>query len=84
MLAVVRPVISYGCVVRWLSLHKISQRKILDMVKRNAAFSITAVRKSCPKATLIYLFLLATLDLYVKQCAAHSPLRLRESGCCAR
>ena len=68
-LAIVTPVIIYGCVVWCSVLDKTFQWKILDKVQQIAFSSITGGRKSCP------LLCLTPLDLYVKQSAARSAIR---------
>ena len=79
--AIVRPVITYGCVVWWCALDKSFQRNILDKVQRTTSLSITGARKSCPQAALDAMLCLTHFDLYVKHCAARSAIRLKKSGC---
>ena len=51
-LVVVRPVITYACVVWRGALDKTFQPKILDKFQRIASLSATKVRKSFPQAAL--------------------------------
>lgn len=54
-------------------------RKIMGKVQLIASFSITGARRSCPALDTI--LCLAALNLYVKQCAERSAIRLRVLGC---
>ena len=80
-LAIVKPAITYLCVVWWYALDKSFQRKISDKVQRIAFLSITGVRKSCPQVALDTMRCLIPRDMYAKRCTARSTIRLGELSC---
>lgn len=77
---IVRPIITYGCLVWWPALEKSCQLQLLSKVQRTATLCISGARRSAPRVALDVIFDLTPLDIFVRRCAARSALRLREIG----
>ena len=78
--SVVRPVITYGCVVWWRALRVSSYRKLLTKVQRCASLGITCALGSTPQPSLYIILHLLPIEVFVLGEAARSIVRLGESG----
>ncbi|XP_058978632.1 uncharacterized protein LOC109613882 [Musca domestica] len=78
--SVVRPILTYGALVWWHSLRKITFSKNIDKVQRVASLLITGAVRSTPQSALDTLLNLKPLGLFVEELAARCALRLNELG----
>lgn len=77
--AIVRPILSYGSLVWWHSLEKLTYRERAEKVQRMACSAITGAIRSTPTEALFTVLNLPHLDLYCKSVAWKSALRLATS-----
>jgi ribonuclease HI len=78
--SVVRPILTYGCLVWWTALSKVTARKRLTTVQRSACVGVSGALRTTPTEALECMLDLTPLDLYVKGQAAKSAVRLSASG----
>lgn len=76
--AVVRPIMTYGILVWWPTLEKKTTVKRMESIQRAASLCISRALRTTPTAALNIILHLVPIDLYGKQIAAISALRLRE------
>jgi len=78
--AIVKPVLTYGAVVWWTSMDKITLVRKMERVQRLAALSITGALKTTPTKALETILHLPPIDLEVAYAAKMAALRLTTSG----
>lgn len=78
--AVVRPIMTYGVLVWWPTLKKKTMVKRMESIQRAASLCISGALRTTPTAALNVILHLLPIDVYSKQLAARSALRLRESS----
>ena len=74
--AVVRPILTYGCVVWWTALNKKTYLENITKVQRLACLFITGAMRSTPTSALEVMLGLHTLDLFCQSNAAKKTIRL--------
>lgn len=79
--SIVRPILTYGCIVWWPAVDKVTYFKKLKKVQRLACIGITGSLRTTPTASLEVMLNILPIDLFCKATAAKSALRLKESGC---
>lgn len=78
--AIVRPILTYGALVWWHSLEKRTYREHIEKVQRTACISVTGALRSTPTEALFAMLNLPHLNLYSKNVAWKSAIRL-SNGC---
>ena len=78
--AVIRPILTYGALVWWRAINTKSHISMLNKVQRLSCLSITGAIKSTPQASLETMLDILPLDIFIRNIAAKSVLRLKESG----
>jgi ribonuclease HI len=78
--AVILPILTYGCLVWWRAGRTKSNLQTLARVQRLACIGITGALRSTPTAGMEVILHLLPLDLHLKSVAAGGAIRLRESG----
>lgn len=76
----VRPILTYACVVWWTALLKSTYLAELQKVQRLACLFITGALRSTPTKALEVFLNLAPLDIFCQGSAAKSGIRLQASG----
>lgn len=77
--AIIRPILIYGSLVWWRAVETNSYLYTLQKVQRLACLSITGAMRSAPQAALEVMLNLPPIDIYVRNRAARTALRLRET-----
>ena len=78
-IAIVRPILTYGCLVWWPAAAKATNLNTLTRIQRLACIGTTSAIRTTPTAALETMLGLCPLDLFTKEVAAKSALRLRET-----
>ena len=78
-ISVVRPILTYGCIVWWPALLRTTARKRLTAVQRSACLGTSGALRSTPTEALECMLNLTPIDLHVKELAAKSAVRLLAS-----
>ncbi|OFC59623.1 hypothetical protein BBW68_14995 [Candidatus Erwinia dacicola] len=78
--AVVRPIMTYGILVWWPVMEKKYAVKRMESIQRAASICISGALRTTPSQALNVILHLLPTDLFCKQVAAKSALRLRESS----
>ena len=79
-IAIIRPILTYGIVTWWPILEKKTSLKKLTTVQRTAELCISGGLRTTPTDALDTILHILPIDLYGKQTAASSALRMREAG----
>lgn len=77
---VVRPVISYGCIVWWRRSQLVTAQRELQQLQRLVCIGASGALRTTPTAALEVLLDLPPLHLYLKQQATTAFWRLKASG----
>ena len=78
--AIVRPIMTYGIVVWWPITEKKYAIRSMESIQRAASICISGALRTTPSQALNIILHLLPTDLYCKQMAAKSALRLREAS----
>ena len=78
--SVVRPILTYGCLVWWEAMRIGSRRNLLSKAQRCASIGITGAIRSTPQAALDVILHHLPIEEFVMGMAARSLLRLSELG----
>ena len=78
--AVIRPMLTYGALVWWPRIKLVTATQQLRQVQRLACLSVIGAMQSTPTAAMEAILCLPPLDLFVKEVAAKTAIRLRQSG----
>ena len=78
--SVVRPVLTYGCIVWWKALEKSKHFKSFSSVQRSACIGMTGALRTTPTTGLEMLLDLLPIDLHVKSVAMKCAARLTSIG----
>ena len=79
-ITVVRPILTYGAVVWWQCLKKVTFAAKLSRLQRTVCIGITGAMRTTPTAALEVIVNLCPLDLFIKGIAAQSAMRLKTLG----
>lgn len=78
--AIVRPILTYGCIAWWNCLSKTTYLGKLEKVQRLACICVTGALKSTATKSLETILNLTSLDLFCQGVAAKAALRLNSAG----
>lgn len=78
--SVVRPVLTYGCLVWWTAIEKKKHITALAGVQRSAGLCITGALRSTPTAAIEIILDLKPIDLFIKNVAMKGAARLMTIG----
>lgn len=78
--AIIRPILSYGSIVWWTALDKACNLKEINKIHRISLISITGAFKTTATASLEIILNVLPIDLYIKETASKSAIRLSQSS----
>lgn len=79
-LSILRPMLSYGCLVWWSRAQLITEQRNLAQLQRVVCIGITGAIRSTPTAALEILLDLPPLHLYIEAEATKACLRMQRNG----
>ena len=78
--AVVRPILSHGCIIWWPRVDVGTAKKRLDKLQRLACLCITGAKNSTSTAALEAILAIPPLDLFLKSVAFNASVNIRCNG----
>ncbi|KAL1446432.1 hypothetical protein WDU94_012296 [Cyamophila willieti] len=78
--AVIRPMITYGCIVWWTKLEQGQAKETLRKLQRLACLCITSAMKSTPTAAMETMLNLPPLDIYITGEARMGAYRMQQNN----
>jgi len=78
--AIVRPALCYGAVVWWTKTNLVTAKAKMQQLQRVACLGVTGAMRSTPTTAIEVLLCIPPLDLFVREWAVRTALRLKSLG----